>query len=275
MTYELYHHGILGMRWGVRRFQNKDGSLTKAGEKRYATDKTIQRNKTRHHDGPDEYTIKKGSIATRVYTLGQNEGITKQEAEAIEKAKKAKYVSVDGMNIHGGENGKDFYADWFGLDGLEASNMNIDSYKFKHDVRVASGKQTMDYMVSKYVDMTVKDFLSENHIIPKDGFLKKDEAKVSDALVKNIVGSTGTFSEKDKFINARGSVATTVDKTLRMLTTKSDTSKELYDHYRKLGYEAFEDINDTDTDFPVRFIDAYGSLTKTGTQSGKDYWKKR
>lgn len=31
----LQHHGIKGMKWGVRRYQNKDGTLTNAGKKRY------------------------------------------------------------------------------------------------------------------------------------------------------------------------------------------------------------------------------------------------
>ena len=36
---ELYHWGIKGMKWGVRRYQNKDGSLTPAGRERYGDDR--------------------------------------------------------------------------------------------------------------------------------------------------------------------------------------------------------------------------------------------
>ncbi len=36
---ELYHHGVLGMKWGVRRYQRKDGSLTSAGLHRYDKDR--------------------------------------------------------------------------------------------------------------------------------------------------------------------------------------------------------------------------------------------
>ena len=34
----LEHHGVKGQKWGIRRFQNKDGSLTPAGKKRYGDD---------------------------------------------------------------------------------------------------------------------------------------------------------------------------------------------------------------------------------------------
>lgn len=37
MENELRHHGVKGMKWGVRRYQNKDGTLTAAGKKRSKT----------------------------------------------------------------------------------------------------------------------------------------------------------------------------------------------------------------------------------------------
>ena len=50
MKNELYHHGILGMKWGVRRYQNPDGSLTLEGRRRYLKDAAIQAKKERKKD---------------------------------------------------------------------------------------------------------------------------------------------------------------------------------------------------------------------------------
>lgn len=47
---DLLHFGILGMKWGVRRYQNKDGSLTSEGKRRYS-DELIKK----LHKGYDAY----------------------------------------------------------------------------------------------------------------------------------------------------------------------------------------------------------------------------
>ena len=40
---ELYHYGIPGQKWGVRRFENPDGTLTDAGKARYNTNKEYKK----------------------------------------------------------------------------------------------------------------------------------------------------------------------------------------------------------------------------------------
>lgn len=56
---ELYHHGVKGMHWGVRRYQNEDGSLTEKGKKRYGINDTDSKEVTAVKTAKANYKLAK------------------------------------------------------------------------------------------------------------------------------------------------------------------------------------------------------------------------
>lgn len=51
---QIWHWGVKGMKWGVRRYQNADGSLTDAGKRRYSTDVAANAKKKKDNRLPEE-----------------------------------------------------------------------------------------------------------------------------------------------------------------------------------------------------------------------------
>lgn len=68
MNNELYHHGIKGQKWGIRRFQNKDGTLTAKGRKHY--DDSDESQNARPKSGISKETVMRGAAVAGAVALG-------------------------------------------------------------------------------------------------------------------------------------------------------------------------------------------------------------
>lgn len=86
---ELYHHGIKGQKWGLRRFQNKDGTRTAAGKKR--------ERESLPHKIFSKFARKKSSSEKQ--DDGSPKAVVKRRIKNSKSEKtKAKYLSDDELN---------------------------------------------------------------------------------------------------------------------------------------------------------------------------------
>lgn len=100
MEYELYHHGIKGQKWGVRRFENEDGTLTPAGKERYG--RTGEGRK--HRDADEARKNKKalktnGEIKSKKTHYSEDAQYFKDQGDKAIKDAKIRGVAVTALGV--------------------------------------------------------------------------------------------------------------------------------------------------------------------------------
>ena len=119
----LAHHGILGQKWGIRRYQNHDGSLTEAGKKRLSANP----DKTRKYY-QKQVNSQRGKLhgSSNRWMSGVNIG--EKSKEASEKINKAR------QDWENSESYKSFIKKMNKLDkDLDAGKINYDEYETKYE----------------------------------------------------------------------------------------------------------------------------------------------
>lgn len=92
---ELQHHGIRGMRWGVRRYQNKDGSLTPAGEKRYNKEMEALKKETAKVKAEEKAAATRRKTQAKIDKLEAKKQELEERKKALRDEKKGKKSEDD------------------------------------------------------------------------------------------------------------------------------------------------------------------------------------
>lgn len=213
---ELYNHGIKGQKWGVRRFQDKTGSLTKAGEIRYAeeSNKKIKVNPDGSRTIPTGFTFNR--VGRKTMDINKSGAL---------------YVSY----------GKDDAARY--IKNLGPSPINKLLGTAGESVQHITVKKSLK--VPSDID-TVKEIA--NSLLSNNKVLDKFNTSIYSLEVNN---SGGNVSEKD----IQKALKNPTDRESQKLAyavvsffgdpNYINETSTIYKHFRDKGYDAIPDLHDT------------------------------
>lgn len=162
MKTELYHHGVKGQKWGVRRYQNPDGTLTAAGRKRYLElTKPIRDWEAEElkEIGVENYTLKKGGTITRASVKGEELSDRRIYAAILESD-----IDEYARNVQGGTLGR--------LTNVNAEDCYQITYEALKDLKIATIANQEDFYIEENSDKTLKEFFKN---IPEKRLAGLDE----------------------------------------------------------------------------------------------------
>lgn len=246
----LDHHGIQGQKWGVRRYQNEDGSLTAAGKRR------IKQEFSKRLDSDIEYEkklnselSKKGIVRNKNGTvLKKNSTLGRYSTNNNEENKGNKYAYLT-------DDDKKYYRNMASNNLLGAKNHDkIYNYKLKNtsDLKIAEGEDVANHLVKAYGDKQVKSLWKEyNNINIRNNYdkiyslSKNDDTKWMYDYSKSVKNKVYDFLNdnlyKDQHIN-----------------------DDVVNYYRKKGYDAIVDAEDWSggADYPLIVFDSEKNLKR-------------
>lgn len=147
---ELCHFGILGQKWGVRRFQNEDGTLTEEGKRRYYGPRTsYNMDDPEAQDYMRTYGVSRSTDDMDVISKGATIKRVANSDEPIDS--KRKYASITEYDAQN-------YREMFDMIGVDLSKP-ISEYEYEttKDLKIASAKKVVSDILEKYGDTKMRD----------------------------------------------------------------------------------------------------------------------